>query len=60
MAPDAPLGTRYPGAMNPRLQAWSLAGLLAGCASITGPLPGFSTNGTCGVEKVTVLALGME
>lgn len=46
--------------MNPKLQALSLLGLLASCASVTGPLPGIPTNGTCGVEKVTVLALGME
>lgn len=34
------------------------AGLLAGCSS-TG-LPGHATTGVCGVEKVSITALGME
>ena len=46
--------------MNHAPLSAALLGLLASCASITGPLPGVPTDGRCGVDKVTVLALGME
>jgi hypothetical protein len=45
--------------MNTPLSILVAASLLASCAT-TSPLPGIPTTGSCGLEAVSVLALGME
>ena len=44
--------------MNARLSMLLAGALLSGCAA--SQLPGVPTNGACGLESVTVRALGME